>query len=401
MSSLFISITAVAGFFTGAAVVFLWAQQRTHRIMTERDVLKSQLENANNLLVSERVTKDKLQSEFHAAAAEALNRTAAQFIESAIKDLRQVKTETELGVQKKNEELGLSLTEVRTKLDDYQKIVKQFEQERFQMYGNLEKSLAEVLKAEQMVRLEAGALKRVLTSSSGVRGKWGEKILQEILEQNNMVRGIHYQTQVSVGSDEAGADLRPDFVISLPGGKRLIVDSKEVVSEYVMAQDTEDPDIQKVHLDKLVQNIRNQLVRLSRKEYQTLLDRDIPFVVMFIPSEAAIRAAFATDPSIFEEATGRRVILASPMTIMPLIYLISHGWQQHQLAQNAKEIGAVVEVLGERLFKFVEHLQGIRSGITKSSESWDKAMASWQSRVAPQLERIKVLGGRIKEAEAL
>ncbi len=265
------------------------------------------------------------------------------------------------------------------------------------MYGRLEKSLGQVLSAEQSIRMETSALKKALTSSTGVRGIWGEKILTEILEQNQFVRGINFDTQVMVLDDEERS--RPDFVIHLPGGKKMIIDSKEVSSEYLLAQETDDAAQQKDHYAKLVANIRSNMIKLSRKEYQSLLDPDIPFVVMFIPSEAAIRAAFATDPEIFDEAAKYKVILASPMTVIPLIYLVKHSWQQQKVAENARVLNEVVEELGDRLYKFVEHLHTIRNGLKKATEGWDKASSSWQRKISPQIDRIKALGGKWKDHE--
>ena len=351
-------------------------------------------------LTSETNTKEKLQNEFKLAASEALQNANQQFLSSAIKDLQYVKNESDQSMDHKKQEIQTSVLEMKEKLEEYQRIVRKFEEERVGMYAKLDQSLTQVLNAEQAIRMETTALKNVLTVSSGVRGKWGEKILQEILEQNNLVRGIHFDTQVSLGS-ETENEFRPDFVIHLPGGKKMIVDSKEVAGEYVLAQDTGDPEKQKEHYQKLVFNIRSNFIKLARKEYQSLLDPDIPFVVMFIPSESAIRAAFATDPEIFQEASKKRVILASPMTIVPLIYLVAHSWHQNRLAQNAQELGTVIEELGNRLYKFVEHLQGMQSGIKKTVDSWEKAVGSWQSRVSPQIEKARALGGRLKESEEL
>ena len=351
-------------------------------------------------LGSERATKEKLQNEFRLAAAAALETTAEQFLTSAIKDLRQVKTEADDSLDIKKLEISSSVNDMKNKLEEYQKVVKKFEEERFTLYAKLEQSLSQVLSAEQSVKTETAALKRVLTESSGVRGQWGERVLQEILEQNNLVRGIHFETQVSLAEND-DTDLRPDFVVHLAGGKRLVIDSKEVAGEYALAQDTDDPEKQKEHYTKLVSNIRTHLIQLGRKEYQARLDPEVPFVVMFITSEAAIRAAFATDPSLFQESTERRVILASPMTIMPLIYLVAHSWQQQQLAQNARELSLVIEELGNRIYRFVEHVRDIRSGIKKASDSWDKALNSWQARVSPQFEKAKSLGAKLKDSEEL
>ena len=188
-------------------------------------------------------------------------------------------------------------------------------------------------------------------------------------------------------------------MVHLPQGRRLVVDAKEIAGEYVLAQETDDPEKQKVHYERLVANIRTNFNKLSQKEYQSFVDRDVPFVVMFIPSEAAIRAAFMTEPDLFREATQKKVILASPMTIIPLIYLIAHSWQQHKLAQNAQELGNAVEELGKRLYTFIEHIQNMKGGLKKTIEGWDKALSSWQSKVSPQIEKTRALGGKLKEIE--
>ncbi len=378
-------IYIVIGFVLGAVVVSVLNTSKTAE-------LKAQLD-------AERATSERIKTEFKAAATETLQKSAEQFLTSAMKDLRQVKTETDESVAKQKQEITHSVAEMKTKLDEYHQLARKFEQERAGMYGKLDQSLTQVFNAEQALRMETSSLKKVLTSSTGVRGKWGEKVLLEILEQNNLVRGIHFDTQVIVAG--AGDEVRPDFVIKLPGGRKLIVDSKEVAGEYVLAQETEDPAIQREHYLKLVTNIRNNVQSLSRKEYQDRLDADVPFVVMFIPSEAAIRAAFSTDPSIFQEASAKKVILASPMTIVPLIYLIAHGWQQQKLTENARELGSAVEELGKRLAAFMGHLLNVGGGIKKASESWDKAVGSWQTRITPQIERTKQLGGKIKETEEL
>ena len=352
------------------------------------------LKESQDNLLREQTTSAKLQGEFRLAAVDALKDTQEQFFHN----FRQAKTENDMTMSNNKSLIETSVQEMKSKLEDSQKLLRHFEEERHQMYGKLDRSLSQVLNAENLIRIETGALKKALTSSSGVRGKWGERILEEIFEQNDMIRGINFDAQVSLEGDDS-ADVRPDFVIYLPGGKRLAVDSKEVTGEYLLAQETEDPDKQKEHYDRLVVNIRNNFTKLGRKDYQKLVDKEVPFVVMFIPSEAAIRAAFATDPGIFQEATAKRVILASPMTIIPLIHLIKHSWEKQKLADNALELGNSVEVLGNYLHRFLEHLNNVRAGLKKAVEGWNDAAASWQSRVTPQIEKTKSLGGKLRDAE--
>lgn len=401
---IWVMVAGLAGFLIGALAVFLYYYRKTTKALAQAELLKEKLLITEERLSRESLTRESLEKEFRLAASDTLQKTTEQFLTAAIKDLRQVKTETDLSVEQKKNDIESFVGDMKLRLDESQKLLREFEAERHQMYGKLEHSLAQVLNAENLIRLETGALKKALTSSTGIRGKWGERVLEEILEQNNLVRGIHFDTQMTMtgsSADSDSSDMRPDFIIRLPGDKKLVVDSKEVTGEYVLAQETDDPEIQKEHYLKLVANIRTNFAKLSKKEYQSQLDADVPFVVMFIPSEAAIRAAFATDPGIFQEATTKKVILASPMTIVPLIYLIANSWQKQKLADNARELGVAVEELGNRLYNFIAHLQSIRVGIIKTSDSWDKAMGSWKSKLAPQIERARALGGRLKDTEPL
>ncbi len=381
------------GAFLGGALVYLIRQASVAS-------LKERLLGFQRLLESEKTTREKLENEFKLAASETLQRTAEQFLVTAIKDLRQVSTEAGQGIASDKKEIEHTVLEMRSRLEDYQKALKKIEEDRLLMYGNLEKSLTQVLEAEQSIRTEASVLKKVLTSSSGVRGSLGEMVLQQILEQNGLVKGIGFQTQESHTGD-ANNDLRPDFVVNLPGGKRLVIDSKEVAGEFLLAMESEDESGRKEHTQKLVQNIRNNFNRLSRKEYQLQVDPEIPFVVMFISSEGAIRAAFGADPTLYREALEKKVFLASPMTLIPLIQLVKYGWQQYRLANNARELGEIIEDLGNKLWTFIGHLKNVRDGIQKSADAWDGAVSCWDKRVLPKIQKAKDAGAKLKDAEIL
>lgn len=361
-------IVAFLAFFIGFSMAYLW---RASKIAELNSLLKS---------------REKINDEFKLAASDAVQGAARQVVTEALKDFRQVKTETDF-----------SVSDMKSRLEDYQKIVKKFEQERFEMYGNLKNSIDQVLNVSQSVRLETAALKKALGSSVSAQGNLGQILLEQILEQNGLIKGIGYDTQVSLEND-AGSTLRPDFVIHLPGNKKLIVDSKAPVGEFMQAMETEDPERQREHYRKLAGHLRENVARLSKKDYQHLMDSDIRFVLMFVP-EGPIRAALSVDPLLFQDAQAKNVMLTSPMTIIPLIQLIAYSWQQYRLANNAKELGAEVEVLGQRLSAFMEHLGDVRQGLKKTQEGWNKAAGSWQLRLSPQLEKIKNLGGKLKEVQ--
>ncbi len=309
--------------------------------------------------------------------------------------LREIKKESDLDFNQKKDLIVLSVEDMKSRLENYQKIVKKFEEERYEMYGNLKSSMEQMLSVGNSMRLEASALKKALTSSVGVQGNFGQILLEEILERNGFVKGESYDTQV-VFEGEEGNVLRPDVVIHLPGNKKLIVDAKAPITEFLLATETDDPERIKEHYRKLSVNIRENMNKLSKREYQRLTDSDVRFVLMFVP-EGPIRAAFSADPALLQDAQSKNVMLASPMTIIPLIQLIAYSWQQYRLASNAKELGFEVEKLGRYLLTFYEHVQNIRQGLKKANESWNQATGSWEKRLSPQLEKIKNLGGKFSD----
>ena len=158
-------VAGLIGFVAGAAIAYVIQEMRHSH---------------------QRVNAQKLRDEIRLAAASVFTESSEQFLQNAIKDLRQVKTEADRSLDSKKLEISHSVDSMRERLDGYQKTVQKFEQERFEMYGKLERSLTQVLSAEQSLRAETSALKRVLTSSAGVRGQWGERVLLEILEQNDL-----------------------------------------------------------------------------------------------------------------------------------------------------------------------------------------------------------------------
>jgi DNA recombination protein RmuC len=286
-------------------------------------------------------------------------------------------------------------SDIKSRLEETTNIVRKFKEGADKIEGNLK----QMIDVGQQVRMSANTIEKVFSSSSGVRGSLGEMLLQTLLEENGLVRGEHFDAQFSL-MDQGQNEGRPDFVVKLPHGRRLVIDSKDVTSEYFLAVDSPEVAQQKMHIQKLVQNIRGNVQRLSRKEYQELLDPEIPFVVMYISNEGALHAALTADPGLFHEAyTKYKVFLASPMTIIPLVQLIQYGWQQKQFADNARDLHTIVEQLGNRLAVFVGHLNMIGGGIQKASEAWNAAIASWKKNLSPQLGKIKQMGGKLKEFE--
>ena len=368
-----------------------------HQQANAADRLLSETKQSFELrLADERSTRERILVEFRAAAGETLKESTKQFLDGAIKDLRQVKTETDTSVTQQQKLITTSVADMKSSIDEVQKLVKLFEAERGELYGSLAQQLTQLATAGQSWQQEAASLRTVLSKGSATIGNWGELVLRNIFTACNLREGIDYEEQVHVYEDKASL-LKPDFVVKLPqGGHRQVIDAKSASLETLLrAEQTTDPK-ERAQLEmEFAKRVKIRVDELAGKEYQKQIDQDIPYVVMFIPSEAAIRVAFNADPELFRYAMTNKIIIASPATIMPLLLLIARSWQQNEFAVNAQQLGSEIETLGERLFKFAEHLDKMTGAISNTVKHWNNAVGSWQSRVIPQLEKARQLGAAL------
>ena len=273
-----------------------------------------------------------------------------------------------------------------------------FEQQRGEQLGALGQSIKHVLDTGAKMQETAQTLKTVLSSASAVRGRCGEMVLKNLLEDSGLTEGVDFFVQETLAGEQAA--IRPDIIINLPGELRLAIDSKAGLEEFFKAVEEKDPEKKQRHIAQFAQNLRGHIKALSSKEYQKHLDHKIPYVVMFIPGEAAVRAAFEADTNLYREAQERKVMLASPATIIPLVLLIAHAWKQHKSVENAAKIMEEVVALGGRLKTFLGHVLGIGSSLSQATKKFNEAASSWDTRVNPKIEQINSLGANLQmEAE--
>jgi DNA recombination protein RmuC len=295
----------------------------------------------------------------------------------------------------------------QNKEDDIGKIVDKltervgvFEKERSAQFGELGEKIKTVIEAGTKIQETTASLKAVLSSSSAVRGRWGETTLKNILEESGLIEGSDFFTQETIYGDQENS-LRPDVVIKMPGALQLAVDSKASLENFLRAVEEEDESKKTIHLSKFAQDIRLRIKDLSSKEYQKYLDTKVPYVVMFVPSEAAIRAVFEVDTQLYKDAQAKKVMIASPTTIVPLVLLIAHAWKQHNSVENAAKVIGEVAVLGDRLKTFIGHAAGVSSALSSATERFNKMASSWDTRVHTQIEKINQFGGNLTEVSTM
>jgi DNA recombination protein RmuC len=385
----------VFGLLLGALIVFFYFRGQ---IATQKIILAQQKEFHEQRMLDQAGNEQKIKDQFTLLAQEVLTKN----LDTQVKALQGQNT---VDLDKKKQEFTQSFDEIRKSLKTTGDQIQLFEKERTDQYAKIERQIQNISIQEQKLITETERLKSALTTSQSVRGRWGELVLKNILVQSGLVSGIDYEEQTSSQGAE-GNSLKPDFTINLPqSGNKLIIDSKASIFDSFLESENAPTEAsrQALHLD-FVKRLRSRVGDLSGKEYQKYVSTSLPYVILFVPSESAIRAAFDADPELFQWSMDRKVFLTSPATVLPLILLIANAWKQNQLSEKAQELSNVVNVLGDRIETFVERLGTVQKGLTMATKGWNEAIdKSWYGgqSVQKQLEKARDLGGNIQELPTL
>lgn len=224
------------------------------------------------------------------------------------------------------------------------------------------------------------------------RGTWGEMQLQRVVELAGMVEHCDFVTQQTVAGDDGR--LRPDLVVKLPQAKAIVVDSKVPMSAYLDAVSSEDPVARQALLDQHTRDIISHVNELERRDYSAYVDGALDFVVMFVPGDTFLSAAFESKPSFFDDAISRGVFPASPGTLIALLRAISYGWRQERLAENAEEIARLGRELHNRVATFAENFAKVGSALTTATRTYNDAVGSLEQRVLVTTRRFEEQGVR-------
>ena len=235
--------------------------------------------------------------------------------------------------------------------------------------------------------------------SPTAQGKWGEYILERLLDNSGLMKGVHYETQVSINTEDGR--MRPDVVIKLQDGFNIVVDAKAPVNQFAdrLQEDMPEADY-KLLLTDLAKQVRAHVKALGSKNYWEQLDSP-DFVVLFLPSEHLFSAALRADTTLVDYASENRIIIASPTLMMALLRVVGLSWRQVELARNAQDISAMGSDLYQRLSTFNSHLEKAGRGLGQALDGYNKAMGSLERMVLPAARKLKDLhvqtGGKLLE----
>ncbi|AEP10709.1 DNA recombination protein RmuC [Micavibrio aeruginosavorus] len=362
-------IGAGAGVLAGAAIVALVMMKRLSTVEKEAATLQAQIDATQGASVN-------MENTFRVLAAEALKDSQTQFLTLAQEKLKQAQNDTAHDLEKRQLAISTLVDPIKKQLEMLGGAVEQIKGTDNALRNDLQ-SLS-----RETARL-VGALR-----DPAAQGRWGEYILDGLLEKSGLIRGVHFESQVAVSTNDGGRQ-RPDAVIRLHDGLQIIVDAKAPINDIADQLAGNDVDDDAV-IQNLAKRVRDHIVALGRKGYWENVDgTNADFTVLFLPSEHLFSMALRADPGMVDFAAGRNVIIASPTLMMSLIRVVSLSWRQADLAQNAAEIATLGGDLFSRITKFGEHLEKVGKGLSGALGSYNDAVGSLERMVLPAARKLK------------
>jgi DNA recombination protein RmuC len=338
--------------------------------------------------------KEALTAQFHEVGAKLLSEAQRQFLERADARFHQAGEKSEA-------QLKALLQPVEATLKRYEEGLKEVEKSRVDQYAGLREAVQLLNTGHTQVRDETRNLVNALRSSPKARGRWGEQSLKNVLEQAGLSQYADFQTEVSVDTEDGR--LRPDVVVRLPGGRKLIIDAKCSLNAFLDANDEVDDTVRAAHLKAHAASIRTHAQQLGSKNYWEQFGDAADYVVMYIPGEHFLTAALEQDDNLWSWAFERRVLLATPTNLVAIARTVTAVWQQENIAKEAAEIARLGRELHSRLATMGGHVARMGRNLELAVGAYNSFVGSLEGQVMTQAKRFETLevAGGTKEIEPL
>jgi DNA recombination protein RmuC len=360
------------GLLIGGLLATVVLSRRHARLQAAAARLEAELEAAQQRIVELRtraeITEAQLRETFSALSRDALKENSADFLQNA----------------------GHLLQPVRETLHKVQTQLAEVDKAREGSHQAVVSQLRSLSDAQEQLRSAAEGLTRSLRSPN-VRGQWGEVQLRRVVELAGMLEQCDFIEKESTAG-ETGNRLTPDLVVKLPGNTSIVIDSKVPIDAYLAATNASSDRERQERLAAHARQVREHIRVLGAKEYWRQFEPSPEFVVMFLPLEPLLGAAFEQDGTLLDQAASLRVIPATPMTLLALLKAVAYGWKQELLAKNAEEIQSIGRELYDRLATMASHLEDVGDNIKQAANSYDRFVGSLENKVLPGARRFKDLG---------
>ena len=331
----------------------------------ERAALQGRLEQTDNAEKILEMAKEQLKESFQATASQALQANNTQFMDLAQENLGKT--------------LEAAKGDFKQRHEQFEALVKPLTQN----YEKLNPQIDLLAQRSESLAAETGKLSSALTDNRQI-GNWGEVQLRRVVELAGMQEYCDFEEQVA----GRGSQIRPDLTVRLPEERAVIIDAKASTAAYMEAQQADDDGKRDASLKRHAGALKAQVDDLAKKDYGRQVEGSLDFVVMFVPGDQFLAAALNASPELIEYAMSKRVAIATPASLISLLWSVANGWQRHRIAESAEVILKEGVELHERMMTFISRYQEVGNRLKRAVYAFNDSVGSFDSRVVPQARKF-------------
>ncbi len=386
------------GLLLGATIAWLVARQRQRHLVDDIERLNADLKSQDAVQLEREsafeAATSRLAKAFADLSNQSLKSNSETFLRLAQENLKTQNEKAKHTLSEREKAIENVVKPIHEALQASQKQITDLEKARSEAYGGIKEQIEAMQVGQKSLAQETQNLVKALRRPE-VRGRWGEMTLRRLVELAGMVKHCDFREQVhSVDDDQI---IRPDMIVRMPEGREFVVDVKTPLDAYLEAVEADDDTQRQLHLQRHTSNIREHIRSLSSKAYWAQFAASPEFVIMFIPGDQFLSAAWNEDPNLIEYALSRQIILATPTSFVALLKAVAYGWRQLALADNASDIRELAEDLYSRLSTFVGHMNKLGRQLGSSVENYNRAVGSLERKVLPGARKFVELGVQAKK----
>jgi DNA recombination protein RmuC len=334
---------------------------------------------------------EALANKFNALSSDALRANNTEFLKLAEKNFDELRAKSTGDLDTRKQAIESLVKPLKDSLEKVERTVGELEKKREHAYGALDKQLESLTSAHQLIRTETTKLSSAL-SSTRTAGTWGELQLRRVIELAGMIEHCDFEEQPT-HSGESGQG-RPDVVVSLAGGQHIAIDAKAPTEAFREAAAETNEEARRAKLLEHAAKVRGHVDALSQREYWSKIQPSPDYVVLFLPGDSFLAAAIESDPAVMDRAINKKVLLATPMTLIDLLKAAAYGWEQEKFSRNAEEVKKAGRELFDRVATFADHFENAGRSLAGAVKHFNAAVGSFEQNLAPGARKLAELGSK-------
>ena len=369
--------------------------ETTRARLADIETQKSKIENslaAERAAAAEKISAltdahERLTNSFKALSADALRSNNQSFLELARESFGKLHQQSSDELGKRQQAIDSMVKPLKESLEKVDAKIGEIEKARASAYGQLSEQLKSLGTAQTSLQAEAAKLTTALRSTT-TAGTWGELQLRRVVEMSGMSSYCDFTEQQSSGG------FRPDLIVRLPGGQQIVIDAKAPNDAYREAANASDQSVRTAKLSEHASKVRSHIDALGAKDYWAQFQPSPEFVVLFLPGDQFLSGALQSDPTLIDRAILKKVLLATPATLIALLKAAAYGWRQESVSKNAEEIANLGRALYDRISGFADHLDKVGRGLENACKSYNSAIGAFEGTLLPGARKFVELGAK-------